>query len=1032
MRTKPKLSSSSIVTALILAVILSIPVLGKQSSSGSFVFEVTIQSSVDGTAQIFYDIGRGIREADSASVHLKSGAPAVYRFRIPRGDYRALRFDPIDREGTVKFFGAKILDRQGMIVQAFGPAQFRAAQQIDSLLIDKESVQVVTIAGANDPILEVSFDRPFSLRRDLRGLLLRLTMTFFGIFVLCGGLLWLMDELFPQRRERLAIFWRNMVVWADHRRKIAIVGVGIFAALLSCYPVVFFGKSFVSPNIGTVLLYEHFPTLPGYDNPEVGDPRGSDVGAIMWQHVPYSVIQSRAILEYFELPLWNRYNSSGTVLLGQGQSMFGDPLHAIVLFAGGASWAWDLKYLLAKIIFAAGCGLMVYEATRHLASSLILTLSSPFIGFFSYRLNHPAFFSLCYAPCILYCWFGFIRSRKTKENLLWILGLVLSNWMEMNSGTAKEAYMLLLFMNLCGLIAFLASKGESLLILKKVFLLVYAGLVFVLISAPVWLTFWGVMRQSYTSYNIPSARQLPPDLLIGLFDDFFYRQFSDAETVFDPSANLFMLFGVLWSLAELKKLVADRIYLAVGLSSLIPFALVYAVVSPRFIMEVPFLGNVAHIDNTFSCVLIIHLIVLAGFGFKVCWDQLGRKEWSSDLAIVILMLSLLLGLYFGLSHTTGREVSRSNVLYRYLLLELSAFISVPIIARAIIVRGVSTAPAFLILFLGLFVMHFRYGMHLKVGLDKYLINPGVRVNLEAKSPAIEFTKSDAEEPFRTVGFGAVLFPGYNGVFGVESPYGADAMNNPFYHELMEASNVERIWDWRYVIAEKTLAQLEPIYNFLNTRYYLATTQDKPKDLPGLKRRGAFDLEVYQSDSVWPRAFFSDTLSRYDTPAQFVDMIKDGDGAPFAAIQQNELLGHPGLENMLKDQKQRRVGRATHYKLTANTTSFDITAPSKGIIVLGEAFLDKDFRVSVNGQPRPYFRANHIYKGVVISGPGTYHISFEYWPQHFTLSLWMAAAGVFLMAVLIVFFVGNSRRNQHREIVLPKSQSLVEREVTTRC
>ena len=71
------------------------------------------------------------------------------------------------------------------------------------------------------------------------------------------------------------------------------------------------------------------------------DVKGSDVGAMMWQHMPYAVVQSRAIFQDLELPLWNRYNSSGVTLLGQGQSMFGDPLHVLVLLTGGASWAWD-------------------------------------------------------------------------------------------------------------------------------------------------------------------------------------------------------------------------------------------------------------------------------------------------------------------------------------------------------------------------------------------------------------------------------------------------------------------------------------------------------------------------------------------------------------------------------------------------------------------------------------------------------------------------------------------------------------------
>src|SRR5205085_2447936 len=119
----------------------------------------------------------------------------------------------------------------------------------------------------------------------------------------------------------------------------------LLGVIASCYPVVFFGKSFLSPNLGTVLLYDKTPTVPGADpRPSAyEDPLNSDVGAMMWQDYPYSVLQSRALSRDGEIPLWNRDNWCGVSLLGQGQSMFGDPVHFIVLAGKGNAIAWDLK-----------------------------------------------------------------------------------------------------------------------------------------------------------------------------------------------------------------------------------------------------------------------------------------------------------------------------------------------------------------------------------------------------------------------------------------------------------------------------------------------------------------------------------------------------------------------------------------------------------------------------------------------------------------------------------------------------------------
>ena len=62
----------------------------------------------------------------------------------------------------------------------------------------------------------------------------------------------------------------------------------------------------------------------------------------------------------------------------------------------------------------------------------------------------------------------------------------------------------------------------------------------------------------------------------------------------------------------------------------------------------------------------------------------------------------------------------------------------------------------------------------------------------------------------------------------------------------------------------------------------------------------------------------------------------------------------------------------------------------------EAYLDKDFQVTVNGKPAPYFRVNHAFKGVVVDSPGTYTIAFSYWPQYFTLLLWISGVSLLLL------------------------------------
>ena len=104
---KTSLSYRLVFAALILDLMVSILFIPKPLPKASYVFEIALQSSARGYAQIFYDIGGGFRETDSARIPIpKSNVPAVHRFPILKGYYRALRFDPIDKEATVIFSGA--------------------------------------------------------------------------------------------------------------------------------------------------------------------------------------------------------------------------------------------------------------------------------------------------------------------------------------------------------------------------------------------------------------------------------------------------------------------------------------------------------------------------------------------------------------------------------------------------------------------------------------------------------------------------------------------------------------------------------------------------------------------------------------------------------------------------------------------------------------------------------------------------------------------------------------------------------------
>ena len=785
------------------------------------------------------------------------------------------------------------------------------------------------------------------------------------------------------------------------------------------------------------------PTVPGYDDTITDDELGADLGAAMWYTWPTSVVESRALLRDRELPLWNRFDSTGVPLLGQGLSMLGDPLHLLVLLTNGSVAWWDLKYVLAKFLFAFAIALCVLTATKHLPAAIIMSASSPFIGFFCYRYAHPAFFSLCYAPLILLCWLKFVEAPRGPRSAFWLGGMAVANWMVLNSGTAKEAYVLLLGMNFCGLLVLasapssVADKGVK---LRQAILLLT---IFVLIAAPVWVTFLRSLKKSWTAYGA-AVYQLQPSLLIGLFDDMFYRQFNAFEIDFDPSANFLTLVAVIWFFVSPRTVGSGNVARALSITGILTLAIVFGVVPPKLILRLPFLRSIQHIDNSFSCVAIICFLVLAGFGIKAFWSDCQSADFRRLYLRMVVVLAVLIALYAGTAQAgqrstislfkVGEHVVPSRFFWGYSVALVSAALLAPLLGRTVIfakrLRGWHIASL-----LALFtLLHWRYGMHVKTPFDRYVMNPHQRVWLTADSSgALNLIKSRSTEPSRTAGLDPIFFPGYGGAVGIEQIDGPDPLANSHYRALMEAAGIKHLFGaWRYEISRERLATNLPLFNMLNLRYILAPATTSLPQIPDMKKIASLDLDVYESQGVWPRAFFTDRLFVCQREEQIVKLLKDNSSRPFAAIAKDDLEHEPSANQFLRSITSRSSGQdvaATDYQLTTNSTSFKVKAPGPGFVVLTEAYLSHDFRLYVNGRSEHYFCVNSAFKGVLIRRAGDYKISFVYWPRFFTLLLWISAAGtVVLVAWLVTLSMdsvtpaGACISTKHRVLPLTRKES----------
>ncbi len=566
MNRLPRLLAFSCLLATVAALWLRFQPLS--SPDTSFGIELLVSSPASGEAWLRFNVGDGWNIHDTRALWItQSSTPRRYRVALPAGDFKSFRLLPPETAKSMALVAARIVDADGTVA-----AQAPGARYVPEL-----------------NTIPFSFAKPLRISAPGERSWAESVLD----FILLAAVVALVSAGFSRKFAALAARATRAAAWFQAHPRVALLGAALLAVAMSCHPVIFFGRSFVSPNNGTLCLYDVQPTLPGAPADRVEEWTRSDVNATPWAHLPYSMITHDAVLRDRELPLWNRFTMCGLTLLGQGQSMPGDPLFWVPVVANGAAWAWDIHFLAAKTIFAFGIGLLVFAVTRRIGVAAMLTFSSAFIGFFSYRFNHPAIFSLSYAPWVLLCWLNVAAAPGWRRAAPWALAAIAANWLVLNSGTAKEAGMLLLTMNAAGALAIFLSDEPRRLRLQKLALLSVSGVLFLAVSAPIWMVFLDALKKAVTIYDVPATHQIAPGLLIGLFDDLFYRQLVLDEWHVNPALNFLALAGVLWAIADWRRVRVTPHVRALAFAALPPLALVFGAIPPAVIDRLPLLRNVS-------------------------------------------------------------------------------------------------------------------------------------------------------------------------------------------------------------------------------------------------------------------------------------------------------------------------------------------------------------------------------------------------------------------------------------------------------
>ena len=516
-------------------------------------------------------------------------------------------------------------------------------------------------------------------------------------------------------------------------------------------------------------------------------------------------------------------------------------------------------------------------------------------------------------------------------------------------------------------------------------------LIVTLFVSPYVIIFLSSLFESATSYDgkVPTD-PYPTSLIFGFFEPLVFQEWTSnhplkMQKLVGLSSNILFLFLLMWAVNT--KVRDNPVFQSTIIFFLISFSIAYGLMPDIIIQSIPLVNRIGHNGITFGIPLIMFTIILSIYGAM----RINKKEFTKyciNFWMIFLLLTILVTTHFYINNNVVHTIS-------FLVCLLIGIYTINRFTRNI--TFVNTKIEFLtIIFLS--VMTLKNGMHLQYGktFDNYLLNPNLRMNTHVQNDAINIIKRNNEinGPARVIGESLNFIPGTNTYFGIESIGSAEALKNPYLEEYYKIFDIKKVpgWDWmRLYEPDKLTAVQNLAYDSLNVGYFISNPGKIDNQKYNIIHKGEIDL--FKRDTVWPRAYFTNKLVKVADNKEYLDEITKANG-PTALIF-NDVY----IKDNHKNNDSVNVTPATNYLLTSNSTCFDISAISPGVIVLLEGYDKNDYILKVNGKNQEYFRTNFWSKGFYVDKKGDYNVCYTYVPH----SLYYIKYSFFASLILLIIF-----------------------------
>jgi hypothetical protein len=162
----------------------------------SFFLQVTMSSSINSTAQVFYDLGPGMNEDQSQRMQTtRLEELRQYRFKLPNKKIYDLLFDPMETGGTVHIGDIRVIDAYGKLLREIPLRQLRLVAPYRTTYFEDDGVEIVFPEDNKDPRVALSLKEPlnfedklpFPMVRWLLALVAELILSVLFAFILIWG-----------------------------------------------------------------------------------------------------------------------------------------------------------------------------------------------------------------------------------------------------------------------------------------------------------------------------------------------------------------------------------------------------------------------------------------------------------------------------------------------------------------------------------------------------------------------------------------------------------------------------------------------------------------------------------------------------------------------------------------------------------------------------------------------------------------------------------------------------------------------------